>query len=164
MTNLEDIATESKPLPELIFEEEFIVTNVLSQTNLIDDNIFSLEFDKSLQINKGYAPNLTLNVIPAVLASNKNIPIKELIFYGNSPVRKGDIIKAKVPRFKLENRESATISTYNRIAFYDRPYHAFYDRPYQTTERAIEISIVDGEKIVRIDRAIDYPKYQKNYY
>jgi|SRR3989344_1096572 len=156
MTNLEDIATESKPLPELIFEEEFIVTNVLSQTNLIDDNIFSLEFDKSLQINKGYAPNLTLNVIPAVLASNKNIPIKELIFYGNSPVRKGDIIKAKVPRFKLENRESATISTYNRIAF--------YDRPYQTTERAIEISIVDGEKIVRIDRAIDYPKYQKNYY
>ncbi len=156
MTNLEDIATESKPLPELIFEEEFIVTNVLSQTNLIDDNIFSLEFDKSLQINKGYAPNLTLNVIPAVLASNKNIPIKELIFYGNSPVRKGDIIKAKVPRFKLENRESATISTYNRIAF--------YDRPYQPTERAIEISIVDGEKIVRIDRAIDYPKYQKNYY
>ena len=94
----------------------------------------------------GYVGKTILEVEPF----NKEVPIKRLYFMGFSSVRAGDVVEAKIPKYKKVIEEYLPGEPPE-----DYKYYIPKDK-FDEEERAIEISILNGDRIVRTERAADY--------
>ena len=139
-----------RPLEELLNEEYFTVNDVLG-TNKQKVMVPQREIyigSKATSYETGIITELYIDVIPRT-----NTPIRELVFKGNSAVRTGDYIKALIPACS-EDAENASESS-------ELPRNSYlYQRPYNSTERAIELKIIDPYSLMllRTDRSAEYDR------
>lgn len=139
-----------KKLDELVIEDSFNVTDVLSESEATTQSLGAhLQVGGRNPIHKtGYTTVLTLKVTP----TDKNSPIRTIKFLGYSTVKRGDFIYAKIPRF-----ESHTERSTNRML--DKTIYS--ERNFREEESAIEITIHAAGPI-RTDRSVDYSTYFPN--
>ena len=143
---LERLEKNSKNLSELVRDEKFIIGAVLGEsleTSVTEGPTIIGGYNPSTAT--GYAHSLTLKVHGTVTA------IKSIKFRGTSPVRSGDKIVVKIPRFKVHKSPG--------FEFSDDGKEYYLDRDYNSIEQAIEIAIIKGKRIARRDRSVDYHIY-----
>jgi len=159
-------------LYRIIVTEKFTVNEVVAEYYTADitphsEMIFG---GISHSYEGGYISELELEVSP----DNPNVPIKTLIFHGCSPVKVGDYISAKIPKFeekragtefpsdevpysKIEDIPQKIDITpiYNNIKGLINEGHI--DIHYNPKEIAIELAILSSDgKVLRTDRAANY--------
>src|SRR3989344_7008499 len=89
---------EAKSLQDILLSKRFKVTQVISE---LHENSFTPMSEmvigpgRSSSYKIGSTPVLTLKVRP----SSPNNPVKEVLFYGYSPVRKGEQIEVKIATY-----------------------------------------------------------------
>jgi hypothetical protein len=165
-----------RPLHELVDLETFIVEYVSSYSCAVNISPESetVYGGSSSSYLGGYTAELHLKVTPDNLAS----PTRELTFKGNSPVRGGDYIAARIPHYTDKSE------VYNRrmksCGFPGKQIDSVYVRRAQKgTEEAIEMSIIlQGEEkekvaeqlgvdpeqfegIIRTDHSVNYSAFVK---
>jgi len=145
-----------KPLHELVHDEYFTVERVVSET---DPTYFTPDSEIVFgERSRGYSGGNITNIVLEV-ASNNRPPIKRLSFEGNSGVRAGDRILAKIPKYdeRREFVEEGQIcgADDTRIVYIPR-------QEYRDTEKAIEINIIEigTGKVLRTDRSVEYKSFQ----
>ena len=147
----------SKPLNELIVEEKFNVNGVLVETYTHSITPLSelVIGGKSSTYKTGYSSRAILEVTPY----RPNIPVKTLYFNGFSVVKAGDVILAKIPKYREEKVEDP-----DNYGLYESSKRIFYlDRDFKPEEKAIEITILSSEgKKLRVERSVDYNLFIKN--
>ena len=145
----------AKLLHELVVSERFTVREVLCTNTAVSYTPESevVHGDNSPQYQSGFRFKMSIKVTPEGLEIL--IPVRELLFYGNSPVRGSDYVEARIPRFR-------EIKTHvPKTTVYDNGVRLSYvDRKFKESELAIELSILtrDG-KVLRTDRAAGYKKF-----
>lgn len=150
---------EPKSLEDLVVLYKFFVNEVVSKSKEVKFTPQSeIRFGGSTpRYTMGYASTLMLKVDP--ILSDKKI-VKTLTFNGYSPVRAGEIIEAKIPRYTFEETREPHRFISKR---------EYFDRPFNEKESAIEITIVNinllnhqTTKRLRTDRSVDYSYYIKD--
>ncbi|MFW6450596.1 MAG: hypothetical protein ACOCZ6_06105 [Nanoarchaeota archaeon] len=149
------LEAKAKPLHKLVEEETFIVEDVTGQSyaRQITPVTEAGVGVSSPRYQAGYSFELVLEVSP----EDKDLPINTLSFKGYSPVKKGEYITAKIPRFYKEEVKSGLFAPHKSdLTFY-------LDRQYNSIEYAIEISVLsDTGDVLRRERAVDYNDYIKS--
>ncbi len=143
-----DLKARSKPLHELVQTAYFRVNGVVGQSYATEVDVEQFIGEHSSAHPAGHTSGLVLKVT----AEDASIPVKELIFSGFSAVRGGDRVKALIPRYAAESEESYGLGLFSGE---NTPTHNV-DRPYQPEEHAIELTIMEADREVRIDRSVDY--------
>lgn len=132
--NAQEQRSRAKPLHELVVSEYFTVDRI------------------DLPHKNASAASYTiLYVIP----DRKNVQVRRLEFRGDSKVKVGDYIRAKIPRYN-ERKIRTGIFLHESEKIYQ-------DRKFNLEEIAIEIEIIgEGGRVLRSDRSVDYDKYLKS--
>jgi hypothetical protein len=134
-----------KSLPELVVSEDFRVDEVFCKSERT-----SATPQSEIKIggtNYPYRTGYITDILLVVSPQNEEVPVEELIFYGNSAVMSGDTIQAKIPR----HGGGKYIEGKGRV---------YLDRPFGTTEEAIEIELKDKSgKVLREDKSVNYDMY-----
>jgi hypothetical protein len=155
---LEKLKTNSKKLGEIIFNYEFDVGEVISEIYLNSASPASklMDFEKYSIPKNTPIPKLTLSVFPKI----ESIPTRKLTFYGNSPVRAGDLISAQIPIYEQKIIRASFSELKRNPRASDKSF--YLERDIQTEESAIEIIIhsIDGKELRR-DRAVNYDFFFK---
>lgn len=152
---LKDLKSRSKPLCDLVVSENFTVNEVMGESYVTPSH-----FNSFFEIIPGatphvYSGSLTSKLVLKVTPDNQDIPVRSLNFDGNSSVRPGDYINAKIPKYK----EKKVIPNCSGSCFSQD--HIFYfDRDFNPEESAIELTIL-SEKGKRTDRAVNYKDFMK---
>lgn len=151
-----ELQGKSKDIIDLVFEEYFIVNEVLCRAEEV--SISHIDGNTMLggrvpTHNAVYVFSTELTVKPG----NNDIPIKKLEFLGYSAAKAGDQIWARIPRYVIEKVSRETRHRY------DSGIETFYlDRDWNEKENAIEITILDDNlKNARIERAINFRNFYK---
>jgi hypothetical protein len=180
-----DIVKRSKPLSELVVEEKFLVEKVVCNNEIVDiyvdlnryneygsminvdkirgtdgsineviDDMFG-DFSKGFNTKGGIKPECFLMVKPF----DKNCPIHTLKFSGYTPIIGGNIISAKIARYK-EHEFRNFVRKYRRKHNMRPEVMTLYnDRPYESVEVALELTMFDNDRVVRKDRSPEYKLY-----
>ena len=144
---IEELRKQSKSLSKLVYAHEFRVQEVLGSS-------YSTSFTPhSERIIGGPSPKYSggdiSELVLKVEALDSPVPIKEILFSGNSPLLSGNIIRAKIPAYLEKKLE----------LFYDSDMpelKAYVPRPFNQREKAIEIQILgENNKVIRTDRSTD---------
>lgn len=147
------LRSQKKSLAELVLEGRFNVTGVevaFSRTSSISQSE-TLIGGPVVSDDSGYTALSILNVLPEVYFE---VPIRKLIFYGNSSVRAGDFVLAKIPCYQ-EIRSPISFPEFAKETFY-------IPRKFKRDEEAIKLSIISSDKrVLREELSANYPKYQK---
>jgi len=154
---IKDLRNKSKPLYELVEEKNFYVKSVLG---ISDSTSFSPSSEiliggRSPRYSGGHSNNVRLEVMP----HDSTIPVRVLTFYGNSIVESGDFIRVKIPLYTEERL----------YPFSENSEKVYIPRNFKAEESAIEIKLKakdgcirrKGGSIRRIDRSVDYERFQK---
>ncbi|MBI5804190.1 hypothetical protein HY450_03025 [Candidatus Pacearchaeota archaeon] len=141
----ENLSSGSRPLHELVVSVNFIVHDVVAQTH-------GTSFTPTSEWMIGgsspvYWGGFTSSIILKVSPDDRDIPVRELTFDGFSPIRAGDYISAKIPRYE-EKKFSENLHSKGKTLY--------FDRDFKEEERAIELAIISDGRVVRTDRAVDY--------
>lgn len=135
-----ELREKSKPLSQLVIEEEFTIKELCGQTfatKIIPISEIVLG-GRNPTYSTGYTQSLILKVIP-----KRNIPVKNILFNGYAPFRPGEKIIAKIPRYKevkFPEMEGFLIPQKSIEIFY-------FDRKFISNEEAIELSSLDGKEV-----------------
>ena len=93
----EELEARSKPLQELVFDETFTVEGVVSQSYLNSVMTGPMMIGSPNPKSKtGYKTKLSIKVIP-----DNKIPVTELVFYGDSIIKAGDKVIARIPKYDI---------------------------------------------------------------
>ena len=149
-----DLERRAKPLHELTREEYFSVESVVSESysHYVTPMSEMRIGGRSSSYHAGYSTRTSLEV----KSTTGDIPVRSLVFDGFTAVKKGDRIRALIPKYE-EHKEQRH--------FEDgcTPRSVLYtERPYKETEEAIEIAIIDNQKeVMRKDRSVNYARFTK---
>ncbi len=164
------------PLQELVDLETFMVEYVSSSSYAVNISPESetVYGGRSSSYSGGYITELHLKVTPDDPAN----PTKELNFKGNSPVRGGDYIAARIPRYiEINEKYNQRMKSLGAPGKQKEP--TYVGRKSKETEEAIEISIIlrgeekeraaeqmevdldQFEGIIRTDHSVNYSAFVK---
>ncbi len=154
---LEEARALSKPLHELVVSVNFTVDDVIatSQTTSFTPSSERVIGGESPVYHEGFIFKSVLQVTPDA----QDIPVRAINFAGISAVRAGDYIAAQIPRY--EERVVYPGFFAKRYIGDDKRYTFFYDRDFKPNEFAIELKILEGGRVLRTERAINYNKFVK---
>lgn len=151
---IEDLESRSKDLHELVVSENFVVDAAESSSHArsftpVSEMIIG---GRSPHYKTGFSSKLILKVSP----ENSEVPVKTLNFNGYSPVKAGDHISARIPRYEERKVEPG---------FFGGGVHSrtFYiDRGFNEKEIAIEVAIIGASgKVIRSDKSVEYDGFVK---
>ena len=173
---------------DLVLSEEFNVKGVCTrahETSIAPSSEFVIG-GKIPMYNGGFTLTTILDVTDrhAGRPVFPRLPVIKINFAGLSPVRAGDIISAKIPKYEtwiIQERTVPLLGTSQALYKEDDKFYALLrssdieggcnigsgerlhiNREFKPEERAIELSILDSNmRVLRVDRAIDYDRYQK---
>ncbi len=152
---------QQKELSDLVFQERFIVEEVLCDTyatSIASPSRIGGPASDSQQTGYRVFVDLTVKAVDAT------IPVQKLMFNGYSAVRAGDTIDAKIPRYRSERNvdysgsyEGATLDLPRLLSYFDREYNP--------SEIAVELQILssDGKKVLRTERSVLYKTFVTNH-
>lgn len=151
---LADLKSKNKSLSDLIFDKKFFVKAVIGEN-------YSTSFTpqsevmiggRSLVYNAGFVSRLSLQVKDYDLENKTGI--ETIVFNGDLPVLAGNVILAKIPIYERKVLENPNQWSSDKPVFY-------LDRACNNIELAIELSLVtDSREIIRVQRGVDYSRYQ----
>ncbi len=149
-----DLEARAKPLYELTREEKFTVEYVIAESynHIVSPRAEMMIGGRSGSYDSGQSTKTTITVKP-----ESNIPVRSLSFAGALTLRKGDQIKATIPRVESHGDEE-------RFSHDCMPRRVLYtDRPYKEKEEAIEITTLRSDELfaLRTDRSANYKTYEK---
>lgn len=137
----------SQQLPELVQEIYFTVKYVDSQSYRTS---FTPISETSIGGPNPHYEGGFKSVLELIVKPEENIPVERLIFSGSSPVRGGDYIYAKIPRYTKESLFQGLEESTNY----------YFDRDFKPKEEAIEITLLSDEgEPLRRDKAVNYKSY-----
>ena len=153
---IENLRKNSKPLEELVVSENFIVEEVLSQSEAksLTPHSEMIVGGKSQHYDTGYSSltRLKVNRLKTDSSIDDYCNVHLLNFRGYSIVKAGDRITVKIPRYEKKEIQSGMFPVKNEI-FY-------FDREFGLEENTIEIIIKSNDdKKLRIDRSVDYHEF-----
>ncbi len=147
---IKSLQLSAKSLSELVLEESFIVNHIEVSFDSKDISpvlAMNIPGDNS-SYSSGYISQSILNVSP----ENESVPVKKLVFCGNSAVRGGDLILARIPFSKFIKPSSFIYSNF-------RPFYA--PRELNPEEEAIAIKILSRDgTVLRTELSARYQFYQ----
>lgn len=127
------LRVRARPLYELVVEHAFRVENVLVEENQV-------------------------RTIMQVLPRDEEIPVRTLAFAGYSTVKRGDEIRARIPRYEEEPLPAVLTHPNDQ-----RPEGNIYlPREFREQEEAIEISILTGNEVVKRERSTTYDRFVRS--
>ena len=144
----------SLPLHMLVIQSDFRVRNVESEF------VSAHDYFPSTRAEPGYSglviPLITMGVEPV----DSSIPVKTLKFPGYSPVRIGDGIAAKIPKYRTRTVKRSPL--HEPGARTTKDYVFYHNRKFRPVENAIELAIKDGAQgIARVDRSVNYDVFRR---
>ena len=153
MERLEELRRTSKELSELVVCENFLVQSVLGESHATSIYSTPVSFGSgACDQQGGYTSSYILGVSP----QNKNIPVRRLIFNGNTLPRLGGLpIQAKIPRYRVEE-----VSDTSNLRLLNNEMIFYFDRDFNEEEIAIEISLLHSNWKEDY-RAVEYGKFMK---
>ncbi len=155
---LKDLKSRSKPLYDLVVSEDFTVHDIIGES-YVTSSYLTLFTPLSETIPGGIPPvcsgGFTSKLVLKVTPNNRDIPVRTLNFDGNSAVRPGDYIIAKIPKYK---EKKVSLGYFGSCFSQDRIF--YFDRDFNPEEFAIEL-IIPSEKGKRTDRAVNYENFIK---
>jgi hypothetical protein len=149
LARIEALKKVAKRPSELVIARRFRVENVFGEISegVIYDEI-NARRERDFEPGN-YTRKLVLNVVP----EDSSFPVRVLSFDGDSPVRGGDLVVAKMPIYTETQVRPLTPSRGDIETFY-------LPREPRRREMAIELSILDNKRqIVRVDPAVQYYAY-----
>ena len=146
---------EAKTLQDIIKSVNFEVMDVVCESvqGSFTPTSEMIMGGRSSSYNTGYSSVLKLRVTP----SNPSNPVRELLFYGYSPVKGGDLIDVKIPAYEGKLSNTFLLRSMQRVPIkFD-----YSPRELKETENAIEIAILSAgwRGTLRVDRSVDYHNY-----
>ena len=146
---LKNLQARAKPLHELVITQEFVVTNITSQSYATSITPISEVMIEGLspKYSGGFRVQTVLDVQPTAYG----VPVRTILFSGYTPVRSGELVRVSMPCYeKLKPSLS-----------YDDTQEYYVPRALTKLEQALEIVIVYGGHDVRTDRSTLHGMFAK---
>ena len=148
-----NLRKRGKQLYELLVQQDFVVESYVGtgKYHSIVTDPGSMGGPPGRSQRTGYSRTLEITVEP--INNKKEVPVKTLVFYGDTQIRPGDTIRATIPCYKKEEFRSLPPHLRDR--------GVYIRRDLGEKEEAIQLELLVNGKVVGTEISVHYKKYQK---